>query len=103
MQILTSHCPEKEDDRTSLDVAASTSDAAVKAEAKIKLIALDMNAKAICGLIVILQKEDMLNKFTLQQNPDLDWPTGKLLNIWKEIYKEENPKDKMAEMTWETN
>ena len=81
MQILTSHCQEKEDDRTSLDVAASTSDAAVKAESKTKLIPLDMNAKAICGLIVILEKEDMLNKVMLQQNPDLDWPTGKLLNI----------------------
>ena len=34
----------------------------------------------------------------MQQSAGLDWPTGKLLNIWKEIYEEENSKDKMAEM-----
>ena len=56
----------QESERTELLVKASSSDAAVKADAKTKLIALDMNAKAIYGLILALQTEDMLNKVTLQ-------------------------------------
>ena len=60
-----------------------------------------MNAKAIYGLTLALQTEDMLNKVTLQQSTDSDWPTGKFPGIWKEICEEENPKDEMAEMDTE--
>ena len=70
----------------------------MKTNVKTKLIALDINAKAIYGLILALQTEDMLNKVTLQQSTDSDWPTGKFPDIWKEICEEENPKDEMAEM-----
>ena len=93
----------KESERAAHLVNASSSNAGVKADAKTRLIVLDRNAKTIYGLILALQTEDMLNKVTLQQSEDLDWPTGKLLNIWKEIYEEDNSKDKMAEMTLETN
>ena len=90
--------PGKESERAALLVSASSFDATVKANAKTKLIALDMNVKAICGLILALQIEDMLNKATLQQSADSDWPTGKFPDIWKEIFEDEKPKDKVAEM-----
>ena len=93
--------PSKESERTELLVKRSDSDAAVKADVKAKLIALEMNAKAIYGLIFALQTEDMLNKATLQQSADSDWPTEKFPDIWKEICKEENPKDEMTEMDME--
>ena len=48
-----------------------------------------------------MQTEDMLNKVTLQHSADSDWLTGKFPDIWKEICKEENPKDKMVEMNME--
>ena len=56
----------KESERAAFLVSASSPDAAVKADAKTRLIALDMNAKAIYGLILVLQTEDMLNKVSLQ-------------------------------------
>jgi len=93
--------PSSESERATLLVALSGSDAAAKADAKTKLIALDMNAKATYGLILALQTEDMLNKVTLQQSADPNWPTGKFPEIWKEICDEENPKDEMAEMDME--
>ena len=43
----------------------------------------------------------MLNKVTLQQSADPDWTTGKCIAIWKQICKEENPEDEMAEMDME--
>ena len=55
----------KESERAVLLVSASSSDAAVKADAKTKLIVLDMNAKVIYRLILTLQTEDMLNKVTV--------------------------------------
>ena len=64
--------PSKESERTELLVKASSSDAAVNADAKIKLIALGINAKAIYGLILALQTKDMLNKVTLQQSATSD-------------------------------
>ena len=91
----------RESERAALLVNASSSDAGVKVDGKTKLIALDMNAKAIHGLILALQTEDMLNKVTLKKNADLDWPTGKFPNIWKDICEEENPRDEMAEMIME--
>ena len=58
--------PGKESQRAALLVnASSSSDATVKADAKTKLIVLDINAKAIYGLILALQTEDILNKVTL--------------------------------------
>ena len=90
--------PSKESEITELLINASSPDATVKAEAKTKCITLDMNVKAIYGLILALQTEDMLNKVTLQQSAGSDWPTGKFSDIWKEICEEENPKDEKAEM-----
>ena len=90
--------PSKESEITELLTNASSPDGTVKAEAKTKFIALDMNAKAIYGLILALQTEYMLIKATLQQSADSDWPTGKFSDIWKEICEEKNPKDEMAEM-----
>ena len=52
-------------------------------------------------MILVLQTEVMLNKVTLQQSADSDWPTGKLPDIWIEMCEEENPKDEMAEMDME--
>ena len=65
------------------------------------MIALDINTKAIYGLILALQTKDMLNKATLQHSTDFDWPTGKFPDIWKKNCEEENPKDEMAEMDME--
>ena len=62
--------PSSESERATLLVALSGSDAAAKADAKTKLIALDMNAKATYGLILALQTEDVVNKATLQQSAD---------------------------------
>ena len=73
--------PTKESDRATLLVAVSRSDATAKTDAKTKLIALDVNAKATYGLILALQTEDMLNKVTLQQSADPNWPTGKFPEI----------------------
>ena len=73
--------PGEESERVAILVDASSSDADVKADAKTKLIALDINTKAIYGLILTLQTEDTSNKVTLQQSADSDWPTGQFPDI----------------------
>lgn len=57
--------------------------------------------RVIYGLILALQTPDMLNKVTLKQSADPDWPTGKFPLLWKDIYSEENLKHETAEMDTE--